>query len=153
MTRDKQEPISSGSVIKRFSKMGPRKLNTAECVNCGCEVNPGFAYTGSVLQGVAFLTRNRLALTPVIGVIQTWEKTYVIGGQTINLPTRIPFWPRRKGFLCDPCSSDPGCVIKTNRDGTQTKVRRVEVDARPGFIRESAVTGESKRDSVRMDIR
>lgn len=149
---EKQVRDSAGTAIRTFRAFGPQDQRPV-CVNCGERVNPGFCNTGSVLQGIAFLTRTKTVQAPIKGVIETWERVYILGGEVFQMPYKVPFWPRKRGYLCDQCCSDPGCVEKVHRDGSREKIRRVLVDARPGFLGSSTNPGYNKRESVRRDVR
>lgn len=87
------------------------------CIKCGKTINPGMSYTGSVLTGLSFYTRE----TPGVNY-----SSHVELGHTRN----VAFFTRKKGPLCDSCASDYHTVV----DFAGRKHPIVMTDARPGFI-------------------
>jgi hypothetical protein len=114
----------------KINYYGPKPATPAVCVGCGSSVKPGFCYTGSVIDGLGFTSVTGHETTPILGVMETYEKSYVIGGEDIETVKRVSFFKRKKGFICDRCASNYGTVS----DSTGRKHEIVKTDSKPGYI-------------------
>ncbi len=123
-------------ISKKVIKLeGPQPRTNSRCIGCGGHVNPGMCYTGSVIAGTSFLHREGVKTLPVLGTIETYDRTYVIGGQQVPWNKSIPYVRRNKGFLCDDCASQEYKTVEIR--GVKHQI--VKTDPRPGFIGSSII--------------
>lgn len=106
------------------------------CIGCEKDLTSGFNYTGSMITGLKFNTIQGIERAPIklTGSITGPDNhTYpiMVGGDLIQTERRISYFARKKGPLCDSCSS---LCAKTITDKGGNKHQVVMVDARPGFI-------------------
>ena len=126
----------------RTSLIPSKRINTVTvkpqvgsiCVGCSSPVKPGFCYTGSVLSGMAFHTVNGTETTPVLGTMETHERSYVLGGETVRTSKAVGFFTRKKGFICDRCAGNYKTI--TDKHGVRHEI--VKTDPRAGYLGETA---------------
>lgn len=106
------------------------------CIGCEKDLTSGFNYTGSMISGLRFSTIQGFERTSVKvtgSITGPDEKTYpiMVGGDVIQTERKVGYFARKKGPLCDECSS---LCAKTITDKGGNKHQIVKVDPRPGFI-------------------
>ena len=114
-------------IVKILSK---RKEGQPKCVGCGVDVRPGFHYTGSVIAGTQFATLHTQKQLPVLGTMEAFDRTYILGGEIVEASKRVAFVKRLKGPICDECASN----YHTVRDAAGNEHPIVKTDPLPGFI-------------------
>jgi hypothetical protein len=97
-----------------------------QCVGCNKTVNPAFCYTGSILQTGKPIGYTRVSdkTLPILGTMETPEKVYILGGETIKEARRFSFFPRKKGLICPECAADYS--VYTRKDGSYEPIVRLE---------------------------
>ena len=106
--RTKQEPQArTDAVVRRWRKAGPQpELPQRYCIGCMRQIeNPHTCRTGSIVSGLAFKSITVDRRSPVIAVIETWDKSYVVGGHYYTDKVPVGFYTRNKGYICDGCST------------------------------------------------
>lgn len=116
------------------------------CIGCGADLTSGFNYTGSMITGLKFNTiqgieRSPIKLTGSITGPDNHTYPIMVGGDLIQTERRIGYFARKKGPLCDSCSS---LCAKTITDKGGNKHQIVTVDPRPGFIGRTLQDGLSE---------
>lgn len=125
---------------------------TPKCVGCGVDVD-GFCYTGSIIDGLGFTTihtTEKLNLTPAVQrmVIQTFDKTTILGGDESEVTKRISYFKRRKGLLCHNCASNYGTV--TDNHGNKHEI--VKTDSKQSYVKGSLPIRSGRLDGSIDDI-
>lgn len=111
---------------------GPNRDGQVLCVGCQKSLHPGLCYTGTVLDGMAHSTIKGKENLPILGIMETFDKTYVLGGEQINTSKKVSFFKRKRGYICDDCASNYHGII----DSSGTFHPTVKTDPRPGYIGE-----------------
>ena len=111
---------------------GPHRNGEVKCVGCEKSLHPGLCYTGTVLDGTAHSTIRGKENLPIMGVMVTHERTYILGGQQIDTSKKVSYFKRKRGYICDTCAANYHGVTDSNGTFHPT----VKTDPRPGFIGE-----------------
>lgn len=131
---------------------GPHLQAPLRCVGCQAAIVSTTYYTGSILQGTAFLKKEGTEVVQVdLGEIATWERTYPIVLTTlVNRTKTVPYLRRQKGPLCDKCASNPHCVEIKQRDGTIKREQIVKTDPlrEPGWSSIPAIEVIQRPDEI-----
>lgn len=114
------------------------------CVGCYGDIKEGFNRTGSVISGLAFRNVQITETTPITAVIETYERSYVIGGDSTTINKRVPFNSRRKGRLCEDCCANYHTVKWTSKSGEERCEQIVKVDAVAGFFGNTIIPAYEK---------
>jgi hypothetical protein len=114
-----------GDVRKIIRHQGPADPRAHYyCVGCNQEVDPALSRTGSVIQGIRFSSKLVTRRDPIMGIMETWERPYVLGGTYRTSTKKFGFMHREKGFLCDECCSE----YREIEDSSGAKHPLVKVD-------------------------
>lgn len=125
------------------------KRNTVaiiRCIGCGKEVSTSFHYTGKMITGLQFATIKGQHTSPIIGVIETYDRSYVLGGHSIETEKRVAFYKRNHGPVCDECSA---LCAKTITDKGGNKHQVLILDPRQGFIGTTLATEGGPKPSYK----
>ena len=119
---------------------GPAPRTEHRCIGCASVVNPGFCYTGSIIQGQSFKqqeTERTVITQREFGTMETWDRTYPLRITEVGqdrITRSVPFLKRNKGLICADCAGNISTIEVKHRDGTSHREMVVQTDARPGFI-------------------
>jgi hypothetical protein len=113
-----------------FSSLGTFKVpNTVRedggkfCIGCFKRLSNEMCYEGSVIAGQGNAVKHSTEHTPILGVMETPEQTYILGGQAYETVKKVSFVKRNKGLVCVNCAGN----YKTVRYGS-TEHPVVKVD-------------------------
>lgn len=85
---------------------GPVPIDRVKCIKCGNHKNPAFCYTGSILGGACNTSRVTQQGGDLLGVMDTFDKSYLIRTEVTSVVHRVRFHKRIKGYICSDCASD-----------------------------------------------
>jgi hypothetical protein len=146
----KEAAVPLGKVIKRthqpmkrviIKREGPQLETKVRCVACAGPILSTLHYTGTVIQGLAFMRRDSTRILQTeLGSIETWDRTYpLLKTDNITEKKSIPFLKREKGALCDKCAGNIDVVEIPQKDGTVRREPLIKVDPIAGFAGSSVL--------------
>lgn len=118
-------------MYKKVIQISKNPEAVIRCIGCNKVLESCLVYTGSIIQGVQFSTITQTINTPVLGVMETYDRSYVLGGHSIESQRKVGYFGRKKGSLCEECSA---LCRKTIKDKAGNLHQVVILDARPGYI-------------------
>jgi hypothetical protein len=112
--REKRRSLLSGLPVPKNE--GPQTQTNQICIWCTRTVFPQFCYTGSVLDKLRFSKVKGTERTPVLGVMETHERAYILGGDMISTTKSVGYYKRIKGLICSDCAGEYRGI--TDKGGT-----------------------------------
>lgn len=146
--RESEVPL--GQVIKRtrapmkrvlIKREGPQLEAKGRCIGCQSALLSTMHYTGSILQGMAFMRKQSTRILQTeLGSVETWDKTYpIMRTDEVTENKSVPFLKRQKGPLCDTCAGNIDVVEFPQKDGSMRREPLIKVDPTPGFAGSSVL--------------